>query len=175
MAQAAACFPHRWVIGEAGVLNTASGAHDQRAVGVSPADRVEGIGLGSHGRTVLAIPSLTAVDGTPLPETLSDSEMAAIVVNRQGGGGCRLGDPGHEGLSGLLLGVPAAFGSDGARGRRATDGPERAGRGRRGAARRMIIDARENVMEATALCVADRAAHSSAASAGVLRQHRCHA
>ena len=30
----------------------------------------------------------------------------------------------------------------------------------RGAARRMIIDARENAMEATALCVADRAARS---------------
>ena len=35
--------------------------------------------LGSPGETVVAILSLTKFDGTPLPESLHDSEIASII------------------------------------------------------------------------------------------------
>ena len=64
LAQAASGLPHRRVIGEAGVLNTARWKHTiSERLGITP-DRVEGIVLGSHGETMVPIPSLTKVDGT---------------------------------------------------------------------------------------------------------------
>ena len=64
LAQAASGLPHRRVIGEAGVLNTARWKHTiSERLGITP-DRVEGIVLGSHGETMVPIPSLTTVDGT---------------------------------------------------------------------------------------------------------------
>ena len=79
LAQAASGLPHRRVIGEAGVLNTARWKHTiSERLGITP-DRVEGIVLGSHGETMVPIPSLTKVDGTPLRELLSDSEIASII------------------------------------------------------------------------------------------------
>ena len=79
LAQAASGLPHRRVIGEAGVLNTARWKHTiGERLGITP-DRVEGIVLGSHGETMVPIPSLTKVDGTPLRELLSDSEIASII------------------------------------------------------------------------------------------------
>ena len=78
VAQAASGLRHRRVIGEAGVLNTARWRTRSASGGRHP-DRVEGIVLGSPGETVVAIPSLTKFDGTPLPESLSDSEIASII------------------------------------------------------------------------------------------------
>ena len=79
LAQAASGFPHRRVIGEAGVLNTARWKHTiSERLGLTP-DRVEGIVLGSHGETMVPIPSLTNSDGTALRELLSEGEIASII------------------------------------------------------------------------------------------------
>ena len=79
LAQAASGLPHRGVIGEAGALNVARWRHTiSERLGITP-DRVEGIVLGSHGETMVPIPSLTKVDGTPLRELLSDGEIQSII------------------------------------------------------------------------------------------------
>ncbi len=79
LAQAASGLPHHRVIGEAGVLNTARWKHTiSERLGVTP-DRVEGIVLGSHGETMVPIPSLTTIDGTPLRELSSDVEIQSII------------------------------------------------------------------------------------------------
>jgi malate dehydrogenase len=46
--------------------------------GVSPA-RVSAITLGSHGETMVPVPSLALVEGRPLRELLSEEEIGALV------------------------------------------------------------------------------------------------
>ena len=75
LAQAASGLPHRRVIGEAGVLNTARWKYTISEHLATTPDRVEGIVLGSHGETMVPVPSLTTVDGKPLHELVSDSEI----------------------------------------------------------------------------------------------------
>jgi malate dehydrogenase len=84
LCQTASGLPHRRVIGEAGVLNTARWKHYvAERLGVTP-DRVEGIVLGSHGETLVAVPSLTEVDGTPLRELLDEADIEALVQETRG-------------------------------------------------------------------------------------------
>ena len=79
LAQATTGLPHRQLIGEAPLLNTARWKHVvSERFGVTP-DRVEGIVLGSHGETMVPVPSLTTVDGRPLRELLNDSEIESII------------------------------------------------------------------------------------------------
>ena len=79
LAQAASGLPRCQVIGEAGVLNTARWKHTvSERLGTTP-DHVDGMVLGSHGETMVPIPSLTTVDGTALGELLSDSELASTI------------------------------------------------------------------------------------------------
>lgn len=89
LAQAASGLPHRRVIGEAGVLNTARWKHIiSERLGVAPT-RVDGIVLGSHGDTMVPVPSLTTVDGRPLRELLDDREIESITQETRG---CAAGD-----------------------------------------------------------------------------------
>ena len=84
LAQAASGLPHRRVIGEAGVLNTARWKHIvSERLGVAP-NRVDGIVLGSHGDTMVPVPSLTTVDGRPLRELLDDREIESITQETRG-------------------------------------------------------------------------------------------
>jgi len=85
LCQAASGLPHRRVIGEAGVLNTGRWKHyvSQR-LGVTP-DRVEGIVLGSHGDAMVAVPSLTRVDGTALRQLLEEADIDALVQETRSG------------------------------------------------------------------------------------------
>ena len=46
-------------------------------LGVTP-DRVEGIVLGSHGETMVPVPSLTKVDGRPLRDLVDDAEIESL-------------------------------------------------------------------------------------------------
>jgi malate dehydrogenase len=78
LAQAATNLPHRRLIGEAGVLNTARWKHViSERFGTTP-DGVQGIVLGSHGETMVPIPSLTTVDGRPLRELADDAAIESI-------------------------------------------------------------------------------------------------
>ena len=84
LSQTASGLPHRRVIGEAGVLNTARWKHIvAERLGVTP-NRVEGIVLGSHGETMVAVPSLTKVDGRPLRDLLDEAEIEALIQETRG-------------------------------------------------------------------------------------------
>src|SRR3954470_13028914 len=69
-------FPKARVVGQAGMLDTArfkQKVADQLGV---PTNVVEAITLGSHGDTMVPVPSMVTVDGKPLAEVL-DSETVA--------------------------------------------------------------------------------------------------
>ena len=79
-------FPHERVIGQAGMLDTAR-FQDKVAekLGVSPLS-VEAITLGSHGETMVPVPSKVTVDGKPLTDLLSESEIEELVQATRDGG-----------------------------------------------------------------------------------------
>jgi malate dehydrogenase len=78
LCQTVSGLPHRRVMGEAGVLNTGRWKHFvAERLGVTP-DRVAGIVLGSHGETMVPVPSQTTVDGRPLRELLDDAEIESL-------------------------------------------------------------------------------------------------
>ena len=79
-------FPHERVMGQAGMLDTAR-FQDKVAekLGVSPLE-VEAITLGSHGDTMVPVPSKVTVQGKPLGELLSDDEVEQLVQATRDGG-----------------------------------------------------------------------------------------
>jgi malate dehydrogenase len=79
-------FPAARVMGQAGMLDTAR-FQDKVAekLGVSPLS-VEAITLGSHGDTMVPVPSKVTVDGKPLGELLSDAEVDELVDATRNGG-----------------------------------------------------------------------------------------
>ncbi|MPZ72024.1 MAG: malate dehydrogenase [Nitriliruptorales bacterium] len=79
-------FPAERVIGQAGMLDTAR-FQDKVAekLGVSPLS-VEAITLGSHGDTMVPVPSKVSVEGKPLGELLSDDEVEQLVQATRDGG-----------------------------------------------------------------------------------------
>jgi malate dehydrogenase len=80
-------LPPRRIIGEAGVLNTGRWKHAiSQRLGTTP-DHVEGIVLGSHGETMVPVPSLTKVDGRPLTELLDDTAIAELVEETRAAAG----------------------------------------------------------------------------------------
>ncbi|MDP8969624.1 MAG: malate dehydrogenase [Actinomycetota bacterium] len=79
-------FPSERVMGQAGMLDTAR-LQDKVAerLAVSPL-AVEAITLGSHGDTMVPVPSQVTVHGKPLSELLSEQEIAEVVqATREGG------------------------------------------------------------------------------------------
>jgi malate dehydrogenase len=79
-------FPHERVMGQAGMLDTAR-FQDKVAekLGVSPL-AVEAITLGSHGDTMVPVPSKVTVEGKPLAELLSEAEVEELVQATRDGG-----------------------------------------------------------------------------------------
>lgn len=79
-------FPHQRVMGQAGMLDTARFCDKiaERA-GVSPL-AVEALTLGSHGDTMVPVPSLATVAGKPLQEVLSAGDIEEIVQATRDGG-----------------------------------------------------------------------------------------
>jgi malate dehydrogenase len=79
-------FPRERVMGQAGMLDTARFKHFvAEELGTSPG-RVEAMTLGSHGDTMVPVPSLVKVDGKPLLE-LADPEVVARIAQRTRDGG----------------------------------------------------------------------------------------
>lgn len=79
-------FPAERVMGQAGMLDSARFA-DKTAekLGVSPL-AVDAITLGSHGDTMVPVPSKVTVDGKPLTDQLSDAEIEELVQATRDGG-----------------------------------------------------------------------------------------
>ncbi len=79
-------FPHRRVMGQAGVLDSARFAHFvAEKLGV-PIGLVSTLTLGSHGDLMVPVPSRCSVDGTPLTDILSAPDIDELVVRTRAGG-----------------------------------------------------------------------------------------
>jgi malate dehydrogenase len=82
-------FPRERVMGQAGMLDTARFKHFlAEEFGTSPS-RVEAMTLGSHGDTMVPVPSMVKVDGKPLAE-LADQEAIERLVQRTRDGGAEV-------------------------------------------------------------------------------------
>ena len=79
-------LPHNKVMGQAGMLDTARFVHFVSEVsGVDVLD-IEALTLGSHGPTMMPVPSQVKVAGKPLTEVLSAEQIDAIVERTRKGG-----------------------------------------------------------------------------------------
>lgn len=86
LTQLASGFPKERVIGQAGMLDTARFSHFvAEKVGV-PIASVRTLTLGSHGDTMVPVPSRCTVDGKPLTDVLSAEEIEELVVRTRNGG-----------------------------------------------------------------------------------------
>jgi malate dehydrogenase len=82
-------FPRERVMGQAGMLDTARFKHFlAEELGTGPS-RVEAMTLGSHGDTMVPVPSMVTVDGRPLTE-LADQETIERLVQRTRDGGAEV-------------------------------------------------------------------------------------
>lgn len=79
-------FPAQRVVGQAGMLDSARLADKTAtAAGVSPLE-VDAITLGSHGDTMVPVPSKLTVGGKPVHEVLSDDVIDGLVDATRNGG-----------------------------------------------------------------------------------------
>ncbi len=80
-------FPHHRVMGQAGMLDTARFSYFvAEKLGV-PVGSVRTLTLGSHGDTMVPVPSACTVDGQPLSGLLPADEIEALVTRTRNGGG----------------------------------------------------------------------------------------
>ena len=80
-------FPHHRVMGQAGMLDTARFSHFvSEKLGV-PVGSVRTLTLGSHGDTMVPVPSACTVDGQPLSSLLPSGEIEQLVTRTRNGGG----------------------------------------------------------------------------------------
>lgn len=86
LTQLATGFPHKRVMGQAGMLDTARFTHFVAEKLGKPISSVKTLTLGSHGDTMVPVPSRCTVDGQPLTEFLSDAEIEELVVRTRNGG-----------------------------------------------------------------------------------------
>ena len=86
LAQIATQFPRNRVLGQAGMLDTARFTHFvAEELGV-PVRSVKTLTLGSHGDTMVPVPSRCTVDGKPLSGLLSADKIEELVVRTRNGG-----------------------------------------------------------------------------------------
>lgn len=86
LAQLATGFPHNRVLGQAGMLDTARFTNNvATALGV-PVSSVKTLTLGSHGDTMVPVPSRCTVDGKPLTEVMDADKIEELVVRTRNGG-----------------------------------------------------------------------------------------
>jgi malate dehydrogenase len=86
LAQIATKFPKNRVLGQAGMLDTARFTNFvAEELGV-PVSSVKTLTLGSHGDTMVPVPSKSSVDGKPLREVLPAEKIEELVVRTRNGG-----------------------------------------------------------------------------------------
>ncbi len=80
-------FPHHRVMGQAGMLDTARFSYFVASKLGVPVGSVRTLTLGSHGDTMVPVPSACTVDGQPLSGLLPADEIEALVTRTRNGGG----------------------------------------------------------------------------------------
>jgi malate dehydrogenase len=86
LAQIATGFPYHRVVGQAGMLDTARFTYFvAEELGV-PVNSVRTLTLGSHGDTMVPVPSQCSVDGKPLAELLPADKIEELVTRTRNGG-----------------------------------------------------------------------------------------
>ena len=86
LAQIASQFPRQRVMGQAGMLDTARFTNFVAEKLNVPVASVKTLTLGSHGDTMVPVPSRCTVDGKPLSEKLSAAEVDDLVTRTRNGG-----------------------------------------------------------------------------------------
>ncbi|QVQ51131.1 malate dehydrogenase [Spiractinospora alimapuensis] len=86
VAQIASQFPKNQVIGQAGVLDTARFTNNVAEAANVEVARVKTLTLGSHGDTMVPVPSQSSVDGKPLTEVLDAATVDELVDRTRNGG-----------------------------------------------------------------------------------------
>lgn len=86
LAQLASGFPHQRVIGQAGMLDTARFSFFVAEKLAVPVGAVKTLTLGSHGDTMVPVPSACTVNGQPLAGLLDAATIDELVVRTRNGG-----------------------------------------------------------------------------------------
>lgn len=86
LTQIATQFPYNKVMGQAGMLDTARFTYFVAEKLSVPVGSVQTLTLGSHGDTMVPVPSRCVVNGKPLSELLSAEEIAELVDRTRNGG-----------------------------------------------------------------------------------------
>jgi malate dehydrogenase len=86
LAQLATQFPKNRVFGQAGVLDTARFTNSIAETLNVPVKSVKALTLGSHGDTMVPVPSRCTVDGKPLSDLLPAEKIEELVVRTRNGG-----------------------------------------------------------------------------------------
>jgi malate dehydrogenase len=79
-------FPKQRVIGQAGMLDTARFTHFVAETLNVPVASVQTLTLGSHGDTMVPVPSACKVDGKPLSDVLDQATIDELVDRTRNGG-----------------------------------------------------------------------------------------
>jgi malate dehydrogenase len=86
LAQIATKFPYNKVMGQAGMLDTARFTNFVAEKCGVPTASVKTLTLGSHGETMVPVPSRCTVNGKPLSDVLSADEIKDLVDRTRNGG-----------------------------------------------------------------------------------------
>ena len=86
LAQHASEFPKNRVFGQAGVLDTARFTHNVATELGVPISSVQTLTLGSHGDTMVPVPSACFVDGKPLADVMDAAKIDELVTRTRNGG-----------------------------------------------------------------------------------------
>ena len=86
LAQLATGFPRQRVMGQAGMLDTARFTYFVAEELDVPVGNVRTLTLGSHGDTMVPVPSACTVDGKPLTDLLSAERIDTLVERTRNGG-----------------------------------------------------------------------------------------
>jgi malate dehydrogenase len=86
LTQLASGFPRNRVFGQAGVLDTARFTNNVATTLGVPVGSVKTLTLGSHGDTMVPVPSACTVDGKPLTDVMDASTIEELVTRTRNGG-----------------------------------------------------------------------------------------
>ena len=79
-------FPRHRIVGQAGMLDTARFTNNVAEALAVPVASVKTLTLGSHGDTMVPVPSRCTVNGTPLTDLLPADKIEELVVRTRNGG-----------------------------------------------------------------------------------------
>ncbi len=86
LAQLASRFPKNRVFGQAGVLDTARFTNNVATTLGVPVGSVQTLTLGSHGDTMVPVPSACFVGGKPLADIMDEATIEELVTRTRNGG-----------------------------------------------------------------------------------------